>query len=55
MKKLTIKLLALVLTLVMLLPLVMACKDETTEPTEAEKFAALSEKEKDEFIERSEN
>lgn len=47
MKKLTIKLLALMLAMVMLLPLAMACdKDKTTEPTEAEKFAAMSDKEK---------
>ena len=57
MKKTTLKLLALMLACIMLLPLAIACdtSDDTTtttestekpEPTEAEKFAALSENEK---------
>ena len=61
MKKTTLKLLALMLACIMLLPLAIACDktDDTTnttestekpEPTEAEKFAALSESEKAFYI-----
>ena len=61
MKKHTLKLLALLLACLMLLPLIMACakddnpteptKNETPkEPTEAEKFAAMSESEKAFYI-----
>ena len=49
MKKLTLKLLALALACIMLLPMVIACTDEddTEEPqTEAEKFDAMSEADK---------
>ncbi|MBQ8146832.1 MAG: hypothetical protein IJ039_08610 [Clostridia bacterium] len=51
MKKFTFKLLTVLLTCVILLPLIIACdKEDVSEPTEEEKFNALSEEEKAFYI-----
>ena len=61
MKNLTLKILALVMTIILLLPLVIACGEESPttpttpstnppEPTEAEKFAAMNEQDKAFYI-----